>query len=640
LSNNSFVSRTDSDIAVDGAALSTVTVLGGAKTQAAGSSDGEGGILINATTSLVYLNVTAGTDVKSLTVVADSALDLTVSGSALKSVDTTGVANGVYLDESGLTSVTTGAGMDEVYLNTTSVKDVAATTTTDETVNVTVSTGAGDDILGQNASGNGLTTITTGAGNDEVYLSVETTSGRAIGSVNVDLGAGDDTFELNTSLEAAMTKLTSAGVVTTSDIKIAGGEGTDTFAIYDTTINAATYERLALNVTGFEVIEFYEGASAIDAAKLGQFSKLVFNETSSVTKVAAAQTIETFGGLTATAAGYVAAKAAVEAVLDNLLTDDVDEAAPAVAAVPTVYAGTLNIVQGNSGTLVANADVVNLTVAAMATANDTNIKSQVGTNLESSSTTITAGNFQTLTATLQAVSGSGTSAGQESLSSLTISGVAEINGVKTITVSGQGTVSIDANAVFGATLTTIDLSGLTALVNLNNKGEQVNEDVADSVSYGYQNLSTSMITGNDTVAETIKLGGADDLVITGSKGAKMDTITGFELVASATVATTVDATRSDAIDVFGADSVDGNDFVKVTIDAGNSTLALALDQVAKGTVNQALFVVAGNTYLYVDADAASGASTTYSAANDTLIQLTGVYNLDLLAQVVNGTVIS
>jgi len=616
-----FESYTDSTLNVEGAALNTVTVTGGAKTSAAGDKV-YGKTLINDTTSVVNLHVGAGAAQKSLTINADSALNLEVHGDKLTSLDTTGVANGVDFNSSQLTTVKTGAGDDYVGLNTYSVKDVAASVV-DETVNVSVDTGAGNDYLGISAYGDGQTTIATGEGDDDMDLWVETRDGHAIGKVNADLGAGDDTLHLNSSLASTLTKLVGS-TVTTSDVKLAGGEGSDTLSINDTSIEASIYDRIDLNVSGFETLEFRDGATGINASKLSQFSTLVFDGNvdgfNSVTKVAADQTVE-FNGYSAEsiaeASGYVY---------------DADPA-------KVTYAGTLNAIvhDGANTVLDAGADVVNLTVEAKLYDIDTNFKEDVGTNGDASVAYIATGHFQTLNVALQSVSETGVHAGSENTSVLNFGythddpAIASIYGTKSVVVSGQGHAEINANAVFGSTLKTIDLSGMTALVNLNNKGEQVTGELADSVAYGYLNLSTSEVYGNDGVAETIKLGGAQDTVITGSLGNKMDTITGFELTAKGSNA---DLAKSDDIDVTTAVYVDGNDFAKVKIDAGNSTLALALDQVAKSGVDQALFTLGGNTYIFVDSEDGG----TYDADNDTLIKLVGTYDLDLLAQVVHGTI--
>lgn len=657
--NNGFESETRYDgegttLTVDGAALNTVTVTGGAKTSAAGDKV-YGKTLINDTTSVVNLHVDAGAAQKSLTVNADSALNLSVSGDKLTSLDTTGVANGVSFWEDGsltdtLNTVKTGAGDDYVGLTTYSVKDVAASVP-DETVNVSVDTGAGNDHLGIFAYGDGQTTIATGEGDDDMNLEVATNldgedfgwDGHAIGKVTADLGAGDDTLYLNTLLSATLTKLVGS-TVTTSDVKLAGGEGSDTLSIYDTSIEASIYDRIDLNVSGFETLEFRGGATGIDAGKLSQFSILAFGsyhwetdsfrETdSSVTNVAADQTIK-FDG-------YVG--------VDGPYVSDLEATAAGFKVVDgkTTYGGDLNLVwvDGSAGNLIAHADAVNLTVSANLYDINTNFKEDVGTWGNASQATVTEGDFQTFNATLQSVSETGVNAGSEDVSGFGF-GVAfannpdgyttdidpAINGVKSVVVSGQGNAVVNANAVYGSTLTTIDLSGMTALVNLNNKGEQVTGWESNSQVYGYENLSTSIVFANDAVAETIKLGGAQDTVITGSLGNKMDTITGFELAAKGSNA---DVAKSDDIDVTTALDLVGNDFAKVTIDAGNSTLALALDQVAKSGVDQALFTLGGNTYIFVDESAGAG---TYDANADTLIKLVGTYDLDLLAQVVHGTI--
>lgn len=642
--NNGFESETRYDgegttLTIGGAALNTVTVTGGAKTLAAGDKVG-GKTLINDTSSLVNLDVDVAQ--KSLTVNADSALHLIVHGDKLTSLDTTGVANGItfnwWENESvfnTLNTVKTGAGDDYVGLTTYSVKDVASSVA-DETVNVSVDTGAGNDYLGISAYGDGQTTIATGEGDDDMDLWVETPDGHAIGKVNADLGAGDDTLHLNSSLASTLTKLVGS-TVTTSDVKLAGGEGNDTLSIYDSSIEPALYDRIGLNVSGFETLEFRNGAIDIDASKLSQFSTLSFgydhdrSDLSSVTKVAADQTIEFYG--------YVDLGEEALTNLDATTVGFVHNADPA----KTTYAGTLNAVwlDGAEGQLTAHANVVNLTVSAKLYDIETNFKEDVGTWGNSSVATLAEGNeFQTLNATLQSVSETGVNAGNEDVSGLGFgvnfadnedgyATVADdtIFGVKSVVVSGQGHAVVNAKAVSGSTLTTIDLSGMTALVNLNNKGEQVTTSDSHSTDYGYENLSTSIVFANDAVAETIKLGGADDKVETGSHGTEMDTITGFALVAKGSDA---DAAKSDEIVVTSAAEYA---FEKVTIDAGNSTLALALDQVAKSGVDQALFTLGGNTYIFVDASEDDG---TYVAGSDTLIKLVGTYDLNLLADVVHG----
>ena len=113
----------------------------------------------------------------------------------------------------------------------------------------------------------------------------------------------------------------------------------------------------------------------------------------------------------------------------------------------------------------------------------------------------------------------------------------------------------------------------------------------------------------------------------------MDTITGFELVASTTTVTDVNAAKSDAIDVAGTIA-----FSKMTVTA--TTLAGAfLDAAAVANTTTAggtVFVFDGNTYLYVDGDGIStGTANGVLDASDVAIKLVGVYNEALLAQVAN-----
>ncbi|MFM8498417.1 MAG: hypothetical protein ACKOAN_00175 [Chakrabartia sp.] len=73
--------------------------------------------------------------------------------------------------------------------------------------------------------------------------------------------------------------------------------------------------------------------------------------------------------------------------------------------------------------------------------------------------------------------------------------------------------------------------------------------VSAGAAGGYNNLSTSNVTLNNLVAETVTLGGARDTVITGSTLAALDTVTGFQLTASAADPLVADATRSDVLDL-------------------------------------------------------------------------------------------
>ena len=206
-----------------------------------------------------------------------------------------------------------------------------------------------------------------------------------------------------------------------------------------------------------------------------------------------------------------------------------------------------------------------------------------------------------------------------------------------VTVDGTGGVVL-VNAT--SKLKTIDLSGMSALVNTNASGDQVTTAAAASVTYGYQNLSTSTVTLNNAIAETLHLGGADDSITTSSTYAAMDTISGFELVSQALVPGTADAAKSDSIDVEIAGAATTIAFAKTTV-TSTSVAGALLEVAAKADDTAAAnkgyaFVVGGDTYLFVDGDGNSNTGTANDVldATDTVIKLTGTLDLDLLVDVV------
>ena len=211
-----------------------------------------------------------------------------------------------------------------------------------------------------------------------------------------------------------------------------------------------------------------------------------------------------------------------------------------------------------------------------------------------------------------------------------------LNALTAFTVTGAGQVVVDAangstsTAAPSGKLDLIDLSGMTALVNLDVAGDQV----LTAGGFGYENLSTSTVTLNDTNAEVLKLGGGDDTVTTASTLAKMDTIEGYQLTALASSATTVDAAKSDALDVAGITLAGATDVKAITISSSASTLAGALLEAgnavnSSGTaLNNVVFKFNGDTYFYSD-DATAGYSD-----NDVVIKFVGDLNLALLAQTI------
>ena len=171
---------------------------------------------------------------------------------------------------------------------------------------------------------------------------------------------------------------------------------------------------------------------------------------------------------------------------------------------------------------------------------------------------------------------------------------------------------------------------MTAFANQNTLGQEISS--ANAVG-GFDNLSTSSVTLNANIAETVLLGGARDTVdATGSTVVVRDTVTGFALTASAANPLAVDTTRSDVLKIgtaFSGNVATGGNAAKLVPTASSldgALLEAANLQVAGNAVNNVVFNFGGNTYVYIDGDN-NGLSDT-----DKLVVLSGTLNLDLLIQ--------
>lgn len=602
---------------VAGESLNNVTVSG---TMALADADA-------ATGNNLRLNIEVGTDadgkgLSTLTVNSAVKSTLTVAnsgtGRGVTTVDAAASAGAITFDATGMTNVATvktGAGKDVVTINTTTAVN-NPDTSIDETANASVSTGANDDTITLKLTGAGKAAIDAGDGADTVIVSTINTGG-----LTVNGGAGNDSVDI------------SAVSVTTKDA-LNGGEGTDTLVIGGKAGYAAgDYLLLDATATGFETLSFkgtnttgYTGTiagaadAAVDASALSKFTTLSFGQGGFVANVSDAQTVVlarnanvTGTDLSATHKDYVAATATAAAV----------------------YAGTLKVtVQETGSDVTLGAGTADVAVRAAATTGS------VATTL--------AGDVQNLNVALTSANGAttaGAATGVESIASVTIdldtdaaAGTAmTLDGLKTLVVTGAGQAVIDASN--GATstaspsgkLTTIDVSGMTAMVNVNDAGDQVTGATGTDTTYGYQNLSTTTITANDAVAETIKLGGALDTVNTNSTYAKMDTISGFQLAAKSSDATAVDAAKSDFLNVAGTVT-----FKAITVTATSLSGALleaAASKTAGGVDQDAVvFTLGGDTYVYIDR-AADGSATANNAFDnaDLLVKLVGTFDNALLA---------
>jgi hypothetical protein len=246
------------------------------------------------------------------------------------------------------------------------------------------------------------------------------------------------------------------------------------------------------------------------------------------------------------------------------------------------------------------------------------------------------GNIKDLDVTLTSARGSGTyGLGDEKMAelALTVTGDLSVSSnastglqaLSSIKVGGSGKVTINAGSGDQTTvakttaLKTIDLSGMAAFANQDSLGQQV---LVNGTTLGYLNLSTSSVTLNNNVAETVTLGGADDTVITGSTIGKMDSIRGFSLVATIADPKAVDTAKSDYLNI-------GSAFTGYKMTTSASSLNAALLEAANlsvgGSAKQnVVFAVGGNTYVYVDV------GTEGLTDDDILVELVGTFDLDLL----------
>jgi hypothetical protein len=238
-----------------------------------------------------------------------------------------------------------------------------------------------------------------------------------------------------------------------------------------------------------------------------------------------------------------------------------------------------------------------------------------------------ASDLQALTVNLTSARGTSTNAATEYVATFNAGTIANtaattygehLEALASLKVNGSGVFTITTGTVAAALakLTTIDVSGMTAFADQDVNGLLVTAP--------YTNRSTTSITLNNNVAETVILGGARDTVLTGSTFARMDTITGFQLTANSTTPTVVDTTRSDVLNV-GA----GGAFAKFTTTA--TTLIGALTAAGADAGARLVFQFGGDTYVYVDL-ATGGTSIAGLDDGDQLVKLTGNYDLDLLIQ--------
>lgn len=538
---------------VSGAALDLVTISGSLLDTSA-----------TADAAKLDLDVTAGVDVKTVSVNTAFATNLEVSNASsstkyVSTVDTSAGAGAVtFVANDKVANIKTGTGKDEVTLQTALTADAKA---------ASVSTGEGDDkltIIATAAAASAATvTADAGAGDDAINLTINSDI-----TYNVAGGAGNDTVVIT-------------GTVKTTD-KIDGGAGTDTVSLAAKAAYVAD-DYIVLNkvLSNFETLKLTGGTvTTLDASQLATgYTTIDINAGSAVTKVGT-QALIANGNVTATANGFV-------------LDTDIG-----TAGNQTTYAGALSITEKLGGTVNAFADSAALTVTA-------------GT---AGVAAILAGDVKTASVSLVNSVNDATTPTADTIASVTVGALATgtgVAGLTTLTLTGNGSATVYNGAA--DKLTSVDASGLGGVLTL---GE--NKDAA---------ITGLTYSSANSAAETIKLGAGLDTVTLGvSTYGKVDVVSGLNLVLD-TAGTDLDATKSDFIKL--ADAGAALSFAKFTTTQTDLDLALK-DAAASSLGDNLVFQMSGNTYIYQDKAAAGNVTNTIDA-NDTVIQLSGLVNLDALA---------
>jgi len=635
--------KTDLTVTTQAAGLSGVTGLdnkitfGTTGTLAVAGSTGTvdiggaaGGLTIGGTGGTLTLTNTGGTTeakaVKALTISTSGAMATDVAGLAQLTTVTSNGAGGATVSGSGakLSTIATGDGADSVKIGTTTVKD-NTTTAADETVNADVSTGAGNDTVNIGTTGAGNTTVATGAGNDNVYVQAISSG---VGTITT--GEGNDTVNLNVALAA------------NPNMTIAAGDGVDSLITAGGTLTAVDYLRMNTALSGFETVTF-TGDTVLDASELsiGSIAALTFTNAgkSTVTKVGATALVTApLLAVTASTNGITPSRGLESGTLYLDATAAGYTAGVNNTSAP-VYAGALNITYAAfGGTTVASgvgtatvtgrveADAASATITVVSTGGATAAASNAAKVTLGANAGLALGDSDLNSLVVNLSSARGTAAATAATEYLaefdagtivnTAAGTYDehLEALSSLKVNGTGTFTIDTGSVSKllAKLTTIDVSGMVAMANLGATGVQENTT----------NRSTSSITLNDNVSETVILGGARDTVATDSTVAAMDTITGFQLTASAASALVADTTRSDVLDL-----TTGTAFTKFISTSASTFAGMLTEAGAAATAggvatDNLVFHFGGDTYVYVDTGA-NGLTD-----NDVLVKLTGTLDLD------------
>ena len=600
-----FGALTSGSVAVN-ASAGTLATTGNALTTLALSGTGTSGLAIT-DGGLVAATQLAPITTLNLSTSGSTVLNTAAMGS-LATLNQSGAGGVTLTAGSKLASITTGAGADTLRVGTATVVDNPGTTIV-ETVNAVVNSAAGNDRLIITTTGAGTTTVDAGAGDDTLFV-----TGLSTGQNSLSGGDGNDAFRISSGSGLI------AGLQNTT---INGGAGTDTLRVSNTAFTASDYTILTANVSSVETLELAGVVTALDASKVSATGLRFLASGSAVTEVGSGQAVTLARTAAATATtGFsetgatVANPSAITVsskgfILDNDAT---------VAGRQSVFGDNLGVTLSNTAaatSVVANGNALTLGVVALG---------ETSTVAGNSTVATVTGELTSINVALQSARGSGTVAATENVAGFVASvSTNNLDDVTSITVTGTGTADINAGTLLAvdAKLATINVSGMTAFANQDILGQQTGGV--------FTNLSTTTITLNNNASETVLLGGAKDTVVTGSTIVAVDTITGFQVVASAADPLVADAARSDVLNL-GASTSNAwtvSNSAKMTV-AGSSLSAALLQaaslKAADGTTNveNVLFHFGGDTYAYQDTGA-DGLTD-----NDVLVKMSGTLNLDLL----------
>lgn len=596
-------------LGVTGKGLTEVTLKGGAGVVSINNQENSVAATANKGTTLKTVTLDGvdansgigGEGLESVTVkgATTAARTVTITNAKVDHALTVNVDGTGYTAAGAATSTTTvvDAAAKTITVNATGAKSNVALTgsTSATTVNVTGSAdltlaalASATKIDGSAATG-GLTlgdlstatvNVSTGAGKDSFAIQATT-------KVTANAGAGDDTVTLK------------SGLVAGSTLNLGAGN--------DKLLNSATGSVATSTATAVTVIDAGDGtdtvsAALINAGNAGQFKNFESLDISAAANLdVALMTGSTITGLTltggsaASTVNNVAAGAGLSVSGDN-----------------TTGAHTINVKDAATGT--ADSFAVTFDGAAVAGAAATAANIKAGTVVLEGVETVSI-----------ASTGAANTWNSIALTDGKLQTVA-VTGEKNLDLTFVGTNGTNVAATGGA-VKLIDGSAATGKLSINT----TNVTADDKAGVG---LTVKGGSANDTITlaqkATVVAGAGDDTIVSSANGG---TFTGGEGKDVFNVKAAVGNVTTITDFVVGTDKLAFADHgaetftaTKVDISAAtNLTDALNLAAAADGSTNTAItwFQYGADTYVVADATAA----TTYTAATDVVVKLTGLVDL-------------